>query len=276
MPAVLALDPHKSLTQYAHRSWGHEEGLFQPTVYSILQTHDGFLWLGTQDSLIRFDGSRFREFDDTEGAALHRTLVRTLLEDDNGNLWAGSVGSGLARITPAGALTRYTSAEGLPSNDVFCLDSEAGGALWVCTNRGLAHFDGRRFRTFTTSDGLPTNSMRDTCRATDGTRWVAGLDSGLARWNSSRFESYSDPMLPSGTAVTALHCSVSGGVWIGTAAGLVFVGPGGVRALTTRAGLPDDAVFSLAEGRDGNLWIGTNDGISRYRNGRCAIPRCST
>ncbi|MBV8707597.1 MAG: hypothetical protein JO028_10440, partial [Acidobacteriaceae bacterium] len=68
----VALDPNKTLTQYAHRIWGQEEGLFQPTIYSVLQTRDGFLWLGTQDSLIRFDGMRFREFDDSGQAALHR------------------------------------------------------------------------------------------------------------------------------------------------------------------------------------------------------------
>src|ERR1700761_9856603 len=80
LPA-LALDPGKTLTQDAHRIWGQEEGLFQPTIYSILQTRDGFVWLGTQDRLIRFDGMHFREFRDTESASLHRSLIRALLED---------------------------------------------------------------------------------------------------------------------------------------------------------------------------------------------------
>lgn len=61
--SLFALDPAKSLTQYAHRIGGHGEGLFQPTVFSIAQTRDGFLWLGTQDSLIRSDGAHFRNFE---------------------------------------------------------------------------------------------------------------------------------------------------------------------------------------------------------------------
>ena len=76
-----ALDSSKTLTQYAHRIWGQEEGLLQPTIYSILQSHDGFLWLGTQDSLIRFDGIHFREFEGAAEAGLQRTLIRSLAED---------------------------------------------------------------------------------------------------------------------------------------------------------------------------------------------------
>ena len=113
----LALDPNKTLTQYAHRIWGQEEGLFQPTIYSILQTPDGFLWLGTQDSLIRFDGMHFREFDE---AGFHRSLVRTLMEDAEGNLWIGSLGGGVAKVTPRGIVGVHRAADGdgrqLPAN----------------------------------------------------------------------------------------------------------------------------------------------------------------
>src|ERR1700748_923163 len=75
---AVALDPNKTLTQYAHRTWGQEEGLIQPTIYSIAQTPDGFLWLGTQDSLIRFDGVHFREYDNAQAAGLKRNLIRAL------------------------------------------------------------------------------------------------------------------------------------------------------------------------------------------------------
>jgi ligand-binding sensor domain-containing protein len=189
---ALALDPNKSLTQYAHRVWGQEEGLFQPTIYSILQSRDGFLWLGTQDSLIRFDGLHFREFEDAEQGALHRTLIRALLEDQQGNVWAASVGGGLARISPTGHLTRFTTKNGLPSDDQFCLNADADGTLWSCSTQGLLRFDGKQFKTFTTADGLPSNGIRDTCRASDGVRWVAGLEFGLARAVGPRFEPYVD------------------------------------------------------------------------------------
>lgn len=274
-----ALDPNKTLTQYAHRIWGQEEGLFQPTIYSILQTHDGFVWLGTQDSLIRFDGMHFREFDHAADAGLERSLIRALLEDRSGNLWVASVGSGVVRIAPDGRLTRFTDRTGLPSNSAFCLTSDAHGAVWICTNHGLVRLDTHdAMRVFTTADGLPTNSVHDTCEAVDGTRWVAGIDFGLSRLRHGRFEAYSDSQIAPREAVTALDCSRDGSVWAGTSSGLTQIrssenktAPS--RTLTTRDGLPDDEVSALTEGPGGSLWIGTNDGISRYRNGEISVYR---
>jgi signal transduction histidine kinase/ligand-binding sensor domain-containing protein len=263
----LALDPGKTLTQDAHRIWGQEEGLFQPTVYSILQTRDGFLWLGTQDSLIRFDGMRFRELDGSPNATLHRTLVRSLLEDQDGHLWAASVGSGITEISSERVLRRLTTQNGLPSDDVFCLHEGQGKELWACTNKGLARWDGRSFHVFTTVHGLPSNLIRDTCRTPDGTRWVAGFDFGLARLVDGKFQAYSDVHLSAKENVTALYCDSDGSLWAGTSSGLAHLAGKVSYKLTTRDGLPDDAISALAAGRDGSLWIGANSGVSRYRHG---------
>ncbi|MGA8028915.1 MAG: two-component regulator propeller domain-containing protein [Bryobacteraceae bacterium] len=268
----IALDANKTLTQYAHRVWGQEEGLFQPTIYSILQTRDGFLWLGTQDSLIRFDGMRFREFDGA-GGAFHRSLIRALAEDREGNFWIGSVGNGVAKMSTGGAATRYTTKNGLPSDSVFCIDSKSADGVWICTNQGLAELAQGHFRVFTTRDGLPSNQIRSTCETADGTRWVAGLDFGLARWNGLRFEAYSENGIAPKENVTVLECGRDGSLWAGTPSGLIELREGRMRRLTTRDGLPDNAVSAIEEGPDGSLWIGTNDGVSRYRNGEISVYR---
>lgn len=267
-----SLDNRKTLAQYAHRIWGQEEGLFQPTIYSILQTHDGFLWLGTQDSLIRFDGLQFREFDAGGAAAFHDTLIRSLLEDKDRNLWIGSIGAGLGRVAPNGALTHFTLANGLPSDNIFCLDSASGGGLWVCTDQGLSHLANGRFRTYTTADGLPSNQIRSTC-ATNGTRWVANLDFGLATWDGRRFHQYLSKLLTATDKVTALACGVDGTVWAGTNNGLLQIKGAESRLLTMRDGLPDVAVSSLLASSDGSLWVGTNDGITRIRGDRFSVYR---
>jgi len=271
-----ALDPNKTLTQYAHRIWGEEEGLLQPTIYSILQTHDGFLWLGTQDSLVRFDGIHFREIDNAPAAGLARSLVRALLEDSTGNLWAASVGSGVVRIQPDGSFRRFTAPDRLPSNDTFCLASGTPGEIWICTARGLVRLDAAgRTRIFTTADGLPSNAVRQTCESSAGVRWVAGLDFGLSSWNGSRFEHYSDSNLGPREIVTALTCSKDGTVWAGTSSGLVQITPASSRRWTIRDGLPDSEISSLEADADGSIWIGSNDGISRYRNGEISVYRTS-
>ncbi len=267
------LDANRTLTQYAHRIWGQEEGLFQPTIYSIDQTKDGFLWLGTQDSLIRFDGIHFREFTSANNEALHHTLIRALTEDPGGNLWVASIGAGLARITPGGTLTRFTTKDGLPSDSVFCVLSTADGALWACTNQGLAELRNGRFRVYTTADGLPTNQIRSSCESPNGTRWVTGLDFGLMRWDGKRFTPYNDPGLSPKENVTALDCAKDGTVWLGTATGLKHITANKMSSLTVADGLPDNSVSAITESPDGSIWIGTDTGVSRYRAGEMSAYR---
>ncbi len=260
--AGFALDPAKTLTQYGHRVWGQEEGLFQPTVYAILQTHDGFIWLGTQDSLIRFDGTHFHEFEDADRPVLNRSLIRALLEDDRRNLWAASIGNGVIQISQD-----YTANNGLPSDTTFCLASGKDHAIWVCTNRGLARLQKDRVTVFRNADGLPSDQIRSTCEASDGTRWVAGLDFGLARSRGTRFSAYWNSYLPTNQSVTALLCDRDGSVWAGNSSGLTQIRGDAARHFTTRDGLPDNEVSALASAPDGSIWIGTREGISRYRNG---------
>lgn len=263
----IALDPDKGLTQYGHRVWGQEEGLFQPTVYAISQTHDGFIWLGTQDSLIRFDGMHFHEFEDAGHAVLNRSLIRALLADNNKSLWVASIGSGVLRINPNGSLKHYTTREGLPSNTTFCLSSGSDHAMWICTNQGLARLRNDRVSVFRKADGLPSDQIRSTCEAADGTRWVAGLDFGLAKWNGSRFTPYSSAYLPVNQTVTALVCDHTGSIWAGNSSGVTEIRGNETRHFAARDGLPDDEISSLTEAPDGSIWIGTSDGISRYKDG---------
>ncbi len=271
---LFPLDPGKSMTQYAHRIWGQEEGLFQPTIYSVTQTRDGFLWLGTQDSLIRFDGIHFREYAEGD-SVLHGSLIRTLSEDARGNLWVGSLGSGVFRIAPDGRAKQYSTKAGLPSNTIFCLTPAKNGSVWACTAEGLARMDGSRVRVFTEADGLLSRRVRSTCEGADGARWVAGLDYGLSRSDSfgSRFATFTNQIFPRNQIVTALECSSDGTVWAGTPEGLIHIAGAASRIFTTRDGLPDDEVSALTQGKDGTLWIGTNDGVSRLRNGEISVYR---
>lgn len=270
---LLALDPSKTVVQYAHRIWGQEEGLFQPTIYSISQTPDGFLWLGTQDSLIRFDGVHFREFPQAGEAGLHDSLIRSLLVDRAGDLWAGSIGNGLARIAPNGVVKRFSARDNWKGDSAFCLSSDSQGNIWTCTNQGLARFDNGRFTFFTTADGLVSNQVRQTCEATDHTRWVAELPAVLSHWDGHRFVSYSGPRFQKGDLITALVCSSDGSVWAGGNFGLLRIRDGVSRLFTVADGLPDNAISSLMEGENGAIWVGTNDGISRYQDDEFSIYR---
>lgn len=117
----LALDPARSITQYTHAVWQDRDGLPQNTVQAIVQTRDGYLWLGTEAGLARFDGARFVVFDQSNTPELRHSNVTALCEGRDGSLWIGTRGGGVVRFR-GGKFAVFTRADGLAH------DSAAGRA----------------------------------------------------------------------------------------------------------------------------------------------------
>jgi ligand-binding sensor domain-containing protein/signal transduction histidine kinase len=263
---LYGLDPSRALTQYVHRIWQVPQGLPEAAIYSIWQTHDGYLWLGTQTGLVRFDGVRFTTFDSPAAPMLKNMWVGNLLEDRRQNLWIGGTEAGLFRLRD-GVIRRFSSADGLPSDSVHCLVPARNGDLWVCTSQGLARIAGDKVHAYGAASGIPTSALVAAAEAPDGELWMAGERSRLGVWNGAAFRAYPLKSLPEFGSVRALLTSEDGTVWIGTTHGLIRLKAGQEHLFTVKDGLADNSIFSLAQSRDGSLWIGTKDGFSRMRNG---------
>ena len=262
---AFALDPGRSLTQYIHRI--HQiQGLPQATIFSILQTHDGYLWLGTQRGLVRFDGVRFTAPESSSGPFLQDTWIRSLLEDEQHNLWIGSNEDGLVRFSH-GVMTRYSGGDGLPSANTRCLVAGRSGEFWVCTANGLARAVNGKFISYGVSQGLSTIDIRAACLTADGKLWAGGDGAELNIWDGTRFTRYPLSSLPKSATVRAMLCSNDGAIWIGTTSGVIRLMNGKERRFTKADGLADDWVDTLAAGSGGSLWIGTKNGFSRFLNG---------
>ena len=184
LPAF-ALDPDKRITQYARDVWQSDDGLPQDSIYAIAQTPDGYLWLGTDEGLVRFDGARFTVFDKRNTPELLSQRVFTLMVDREGALWIGTHGGGLSRLKD-GAFATYTAREGLPDDSVWALHEDRGGRLWVGTRRGgLARFEEGRFAAYPL-DPAATGSVLALADARDGGLWVGTDGGGLALLGPTR------------------------------------------------------------------------------------------
>jgi ligand-binding sensor domain-containing protein len=95
VPLCAGLDPSLALSQYVHGNWQTQSGLPQNSVPSIAQTSDGYLWVGTEDGLARFDGLKFTLYDSQTVSAFRSNFVMSLRVDRDGVLWIGTHGGGL-------------------------------------------------------------------------------------------------------------------------------------------------------------------------------------
>lgn len=269
--AAVALDPGKSLTQYRLDSWQSEHGLPQDTVQSLLQTRDGYLWVGTQEGLARFDGVRFRVWDERTTSALRSGSIASLLEDSRGRLWIGLSG-GVARFE-AGTITNLDAglAQGVTA---WSMCETADGDIWVATSgAGLIRFRGAERKTLTTADGLPSNDLRSICRDRAGDLWVGTSGKGVFRMREGMISVVDSSKGLSSDVVRSVAPHADGGIWLGTAGGgLLAVKDSGRVEVSRVRGLPTEQVSALHVDRDGTLWVGTwGSGIMRVREGRVDV-----
>jgi ligand-binding sensor domain-containing protein len=267
-----ALDPSKTIAQYGLDIWLARDGLPQNSVRVIRQTRNGYLWLGTEEGLVRFDGVRFSVYSTRNVPAFRQNTVEAIAEGTDGSLWVGTA-NGLLR-KKGEIFQSYHVRDGLPDDSVLALLVDREDTLWIGTERhGVLRRSQERFLpALGRAQGLPGDRVIALAQSGDGAIWV-GTDGGLARLDKGGVTSLRRSDGLPGNRVTDLFAARDGSLWVATAAGVARVLDGRVQAtFSQREGLSDAVVGSLAEDREGSLWIGTNGGgLYRLRGG--AIER---
>ena len=223
---LLALQPDRAISQYAHRAWRIEDGLPNSVVRGIVQADDGYLWIATYDGLARFNGDTFTRFDKTTLPGLRRDTVLAFTKSRDGSLWIGTNGGGFG-IYAHGSLLSYSVKEGLPSDTVTAFGETADGTMWIGTSGGLCTYRGGKIERVSLSGMAPAAAYTLAIEQIGETVWVGTRGGGLLAFRNGR----------------------------------------PARAYTVADGLASDGVFSLRADRDGSLWIGTNKGLNRMKDG---------
>ena len=260
---VLGLDSSRELSQFRHEVWLTENGLPQNTVHSIAQTNDGYIWIGTEEGLARFDGVKFTVFNKQNTVQLKSNYIRTLLADRRGALWIGTA-EGLVRLFE-GKFTAFTTNEGLPSNTIQAVYEDRAGNLWVATATGLGLLKGGTVTTFTTKERLIGGSIQALFEDAEGALWIC-TPYGLGRLKDGKFTNYTVRDGLGSNSVRSIQQDRDGRLWFGTLSGLSSFSGGRFTTYTIRDGLPSDRIIALYADREGSLLVGTASGLSRFRD----------
>ncbi|MBI2841156.1 MAG: hypothetical protein HYX75_22795 [Acidobacteria bacterium] len=260
------LDPSKALTQYRHDVWQTRDGLPQSSVESMVQTRTGYLWLGTQEGLARFDGVRFAVYDKSNTKAIRHNRILALLEDRRGSLWIGTEGGGLVELSD-GLFRNFSKSEGLPDERVLALAEDHDGRLWVGTGSGLACYrDGTvdAGRSVPELIGTPIESL---AVAANGKLWIGTAGRGLFRYDHAQVERVG----PDGEAqstVAKVFCDADGSVWFASNARLYRLQEGPSARVDEQSWARWGSIGEIYRDRQGSLWVGTDAGVVRFRDGR--------
>jgi signal transduction histidine kinase/ligand-binding sensor domain-containing protein len=296
---VFASGINSSAPDYSFDVWQAEQGLPQNAVTAIVQTRDGYLWLGTYNGLVRFDGVRFKVFDTGTTPEFKDSRITSLFEDAAGVLWIGHETGALTQLRD-GKFSAVKLDGDWPGGSITDIKADADGVIWLLNNDGVL-FSLAGAKLFASNVG-PDQSQPSLANDKAGGLWVvrggifgslrkgrlapwlpggqpdtndvqrAGVNSEGGLWllGDGRVKKWAGhgavtnlSLAPWGQDfVTALLETKSHNLLVGTLnEGLFLLSPDGThRQFTRQNGLSHDWVRSLCEDREGNIWVGTGEG----------------
>jgi signal transduction histidine kinase/ligand-binding sensor domain-containing protein len=301
---LYARGPEKAMSQYVRERWGSERGFPSGPVYAIAQTADGYLWIGTAEGLVRFDGLNFQLFSraNTAGPA---GAVLGLTADSENNLWVRLQGAHLLRYHD-GKFDDASSGFERPEVAVTAMGKgKDGTAIFAGLRNGTFRYTAGRFLKFAPMPSLPNFLVISVAEMTDGrillgTRdtglfqfsggqisagptelrdrkincllpsdkeelWI-GTDNGLTRWNGKELVNTSIPSALMNAQILAIGKDRQSNTWVGTAEGLFRIDSAGVSSRDEEHRGPGGGVTAIFEDREGNVWTGSTQGLERFRD----------
>ena len=246
--SVSAVDPNRMMSQYLRDYWGTEKGFPGGAISAFAQTSDGYLWVGTDKGLVRFDGLNFRQFEQAGSSSFPIGPVRSLLADAQGNLWI---------LLQSTKLLRYHDGEfelsrGEAENGITALGRETGGAVLLSSLAlGVLTYESERFVSVSPAPefGSSTGNAGSPDELSTRQSWSTGLTPHHVVFPSS--------------AVTSMAETNDGTIWLGTEEGELFHSSGGTLAPVPNR-LPRTRINCLLPINNSELWIGTSKGVLRW------------
>lgn len=271
---------------WERQTWQTENGLPQNSVHAIVQGQDGYIWIGTEGGMARFDGFRFQVFSSETNSAVPSNDVRALAVERGGGVWAATAG-GVVRVERR-TVKSFGVTDGLPSADVTRIFCDSQNRVIANTAGGAAMWNGKRFESIAFTPAMPRRipePMRFDaddpltragilCQFSDreGNVWIGTDSQGLTVLRRTKFSVLGARQGLSQDAVRCVFARRDGSMWFGTGkAGLNRLDKGAVSQMGTPQGLSSDVVISLGEDANGDLAIGTPDGLNLLHGDRVTV-----
>jgi diguanylate cyclase (GGDEF)-like protein len=263
--SLYGLDPSKDLHHFVHTNWTREDGLPQNAVQDAIQSRNGYIWMGTQMGIVRFDGRKFTHYEKKNSDAITNNTITAVFEDSRGTIWFGTYG-GIVRHRK-GEFTLFSKKDGLLSNMVFSVYEDSNRTVWVGTEEGGLHKfkDGVLKETVLVGEKQDKPTVRAVLRHSDGRLWI-GTDSGLFYLENGKVFKFQENKIK--TAVALLE-SNDKALWIGSSkTGLYKYKDSKLTHFTNKSGLMSNILWELYQDSNGSIWVGTDRGLNVYRDGK--------
>lgn len=254
------------LSQWQLRVHDSEAGLPLDTLYALTQDEAGFLWVGTEDGLSRFDGRSFERIDLSQVLDYAGEHIESLNMDRHGGLLVGTSASGIVRLQLDAPYEKERMLAGDVRINALLVHQDT--VIAATLSQGLLLRDAGQGEWLEPLDNRAGSTVTAISSHQPGTWWVGYAGQGVQRFDGSRFHNLPELEPLAETHVTALHQDAEGTLWIGTRSGLFSLAHGLLQPVGMEENLSQDAhITTLTEDGAGRLWIGLDSGGAARRCG---------
>ena len=250
------------------QTWQRDQGMPRSPIRALSQTLDGYIWLGSDEGLTRFDGARFVPFDTQQG--MPGGAVRALFADSRGRLWIGTAEGGLI-CHENGQFKTMTTEEGLPSNAITAVAEDKRGQLWIGTDSGLIVWWEGHVLPLGGAGQFKGRTISTLFSDRQGTIWVGAKGLGIFHFDGGRFVPLTDPAMD--RLLQDSHCLLvdeAGRTWVGAGDDSLLCLTGGQwQRYRLPHHSPKPYINTLAEEPDGTIWAGSvSEGLFQFKDGK--------
>ena len=258
--AAFGLDPSRRISRYVHDKWGEDKGFIGGRIYAIRQSADGYLWIGTERGLVRFDGSNFTLIQRPLPNSPAIGPVRGLVIDASGNLWIRLEGPRMLLYHDGKFEDPYARFDLQYITFTATVSDDEGRVILSGLGDRTFRYEDGRLETIVSAEQNPGNVI-SLAATLDQSIWLGTQDSGLFRVHQGHISKVARELKDS--KINALLPADTGGLWIGTDNGIHLWEGGVLATLNLPSSLRQLQILAMARDHDANVWIGTNHGIVR-------------
>ena len=268
---VNAYAQFSELDNYVTRTWTSTDGLPGNSVSDVLQSADGFMYFGSYEALVRFDGYEFESINKYSDKKYSFISARSIFQDSQGNIWVGSNDEGVQKIGKDGT-TSYSIDNGLPNNSIRAFAEDKQHNIWIGTASGIVYvtpgnmivtpkINAEQEQDFV----LVSQLYKDTA---DKIWMVTSANRGLYYYSDGAFQRFTQIDEIGDFTVSCISQDPSGDFWIGLSEkGVIKFSNGKITHIESGTFLDNTPVYDIYFDKYGTIWFGTQKGIVICNNG---------
>lgn len=269
LPSAVPAAESSIRNDYYAKIWGIEHGLSQGTIPCMLQTPDGYIWLGTQESLSRFDGIRFVNYTSKNTPILKSSWVQSMALSRANNLLLGTWRGGVYELIEGRFHPLHH--EPHPVFDqaiIYALAAAEDGSVWAGTSEGLFSLHKGKIQAYKPENEAPIETIRSLALTRDGSLWIGTQDQGLWIFRDKRLQPVHNTNCQAGSMVWAMAPAGPDGLWIGCGHTLLHHDGKTFTAHPVPVRQAKNHITAIAQAQDGAVWLGMqSEGAWRFNRG---------